>query len=233
MSVAEAARLLDLELLSWFALLGGPGGQPASGADEGEVGRLIEAARGGDRAAGNELYRLHVRHVFRAVRSLVRDEAEAEEVVQEAFVRALTGLDRYRPREGARFASWLAAIALNVARRRARWWRRAVGEDEAPKEAAAGTQPDAGEELDLARRKAALLQALGELEPREREIVSLRYGAELTAAEVGEALGLGEANVRKICERQRKRLLERLRETLGEPGPGTDGEDGEGAEARR
>ena len=211
---------LDLELLSWFALLGGPGEPAASPADEREVERLVGAARGGDRAAGTALYRLHVRHVFRAVRSLVRDEGEAEDVVQEAFVRALTRLDRYRPREGARFVSWVAAIALNVARKRARWWRRAVPEDRAPKDdrAATGPEADAGEQLDLARRKAALLEALGELEPREREIVSLRYGAELSAAEVGAALVLGEANVRKICERQRKKLLERLREKLGDEG---------------
>ena len=83
-------------------------------------------------------------------------------------------------------------------------------------ESAAGESRDPGDELDLARRKKALLEAMAELAPREREVVSLRYGAELTAAEVGAALGLGEANVRKICERQRKDLLERLQEKMEE-----------------
>jgi RNA polymerase sigma-70 factor (ECF subfamily) len=229
------ASRLDAELLSWFALLGGPrgpgsegseapdrGGAGAEGpADERQVAALVEAARGGDRAAGTRLYQLHVRAVFRAVRTLVRDEGEAEDVVQEAFVQALTRLERYRPRAGARFVSWVAAIALNVARKRARWWRRAVSASEeatkAKVEGAASAEgQDAGEQLDAARRRQALLEAMAELAPREREVVSLRYGAGLSAAEVGEAMGLGEANVRKICERQRKRLLERLQEKLEE-----------------
>ena len=58
----------------------------------------------------------------------------------------------------------------------------------------------------------ALLAALAELPERERRAVSLRYGAELPAAEVAELLGLSEANVRKICERARARLAERLGE---------------------
>lgn len=210
---------LDAELLSWFALLGGPG-EAASGVDEAQVEPLVDAARKGDRAAGTRLYREHVRAVFRAVRTLVRDEGEAEDVVQEAFVQALTQLDKYRPKEGARFVSWVSAIALNVARKRSRWWRRAVSEsDDAAKrkvETAAGEARDPGDELDLARRKKALLEAMAELPPREREVVSLRYGAELTAAEVGEATSLSEANVRKICERQRKRLLERLEAKMKE-----------------
>ncbi|MBI5548776.1 MAG: sigma-70 family RNA polymerase sigma factor [Deltaproteobacteria bacterium] len=205
----------DIALVHWFAALGGPGG--AAPSEEVEIQRLVESARRGDRGAARDLYRQHVGPTFRAVRSLVRDESEAEDVVQEAFVSALASLHRYRPQPGARFASWLAAIALNVARRRARWWRRV-----APDPAQAGldlepsADPSPDEALDHAQRRAALLKALGELPTREREIVSLRYGAELTAAEVGSALGLGEANVRKICERQRRHLLERLGELLGD-----------------
>ncbi|MGC4118115.1 MAG: RNA polymerase sigma factor [Myxococcales bacterium] len=216
------AQRLDPELLSWFALLGGPGEAEgfAGGADEREVGALVDAARQGDRSAGTKLYQQHVRAVFRAVRTLVRDEQEAEDVAQEAFVRALTSLEQYRPREGARFVSWVSAIALNVARKRARWWRRAVSDsDEAAKkrvEAVSEPHEDPGEALDAARRKQALLAAMAELPPREREVLSLRYGAELSAAEVGEAMGLNEANVRKICERQRQKLLERLQEKLKE-----------------
>jgi RNA polymerase sigma factor (sigma-70 family) len=51
---------------------------------------------------------------------------------------------------------------------------------------------------------------LAELEPREREIVSLRYGAELNAAEIAAQLKIEPANVRKILERARVRLGERI-----------------------
>ncbi len=67
-----------------------------------------------------------------------------------------------------------------------------------------------GDDLDRAKQRAALLHALAELEPREREIVSLRYGAELNAAEIATQLGLDAANVRKILERTRVRLGERI-----------------------
>ena len=61
-----------------------------------------------------------------------------------------------------------------------------------------------------------MLQALAELEPREREIVSLRYGAELNATEIAAQVGIEPANVRKILERARARLGERI-ETLMKP----------------
>ena len=205
----------DLALVQWFAALhAGPG--DAAPPDGAEVQRLVDAARHGDRGAARDLYQGHVRQVFRAVRSLVRDEAEAEDVVQEAFVRALGALHSYRTRPGARFVSWVVAIALNVARRRARWWRRAVPETEERTDREASPEPGPEDEMDRSQKRAALLKALGELPAREREIVALRYGAELSAAEVAEAMGLGEANVRKICERQRQKLLERLQELLRE-----------------
>ncbi len=63
---------------------------------------------------------------------------------------------------------------------------------------------------DAQLRKQALLKALAELPERDRKIVCLRYGAELSAEEVEEVTHVSAANVRKICERQRKALLERL-----------------------
>jgi DNA-binding CsgD family transcriptional regulator len=73
--------------------------------------------------------------------------------------------------------------------------------------------------VDLARQRAAVLRALAELEPREREIVNLRYGAELNAAEIAAQLGIEPANVRKILERLRVRIGERI-ESLVKAGGG-------------
>ena len=74
----------------------------------------------------------------------------------------------------------------------------------------AGDGDDPGDDMDRAKQRAALLRALAELEPREREIVSLRYGGELDAAEIAAQLTLEPANVRKILERARERLSERI-----------------------
>jgi RNA polymerase sigma-70 factor (ECF subfamily) len=184
-------------------------GGDAEPLEEDAVLRLVEQARAGDRTARQRLYRQHVQRVFRTVRGMLRSDAEAEDVTQDAMLTALTSLDRYSPRSGTRFAAWLTTIAVNTTRRRFRRRR--------PELTATGELPDAADaggdlagDLDLARQRAALLQALTELDPREREIVSLRYGSELNATEIAAQLGVEPANVRKILERARVRLGERI-----------------------
>jgi len=73
---------------------------------------------------------------------------------------------------------------------------------------------DPADGLDRTRlRRQALLIALAELTEREREIASLRYGAELNANEIGATVGIESAPIRKILERARTRLAARI-ETL-------------------
>jgi RNA polymerase sigma-70 factor, ECF subfamily len=183
--------------------------------EEDAVLRLVEQARAGDRIARQRLYRQHVRRVFRTVRGMLRSDAEAEDVTQDAMLTALTSLDRYSPRSGTRFVAWLTTIAVNTTRRRFRRRRpELTATGELPE--IAGSDSDLGDDIDLARRRAALLRALAELEPREREIVSLRYGSDLNATEVAARVGMAPANVRKILERARTRLGERI-EALAKP----------------
>ena len=184
-------------------------GGDAEPLEEEAVLRLVEQARAGDRAARQRLYRQHVQRVFRTVRGMLRSDAEAEDVTQDAMLTALTSLDRYSPRSGTRFAAWLTTIAVNTTRRRFRRKR--------PELTATGELPDLADpdndlanDLDLARQRGALLQALAELEPREREIVCLRYGSDLNATEIAAQMGMEAANVRKILERARVRLGERI-----------------------
>ena len=122
-------------------------------------------------------------------------------------------LDRYSPRSDIRFSAWVMVIAMNTLRRRFRRLR--------PELTATGDLPDVADEMedleheiDVARRRRALLEALAELPERERMLVSLRYGAELSAKEIGALTGLGAANVRKILERTRERLGARLEALL-------------------
>ena len=124
--------------------------------------------------------------MFRTVRGLLRSDAEAEDVTQDAMLTALTSLHRYSPRSDTRFIAWVTTIAINTTRRRFRRRR--------PELTATGELPDVpsneadlGDDLDGKRQRAALLQALAELTAPEREIVSLRYGAELNATEIARA----------------------------------------------
>ena len=209
-----ATRIIDAPpqtswLTTCFAALSVMFGGEAEPLDEDAVLRLVELARKGDRVARQRLYRQHVARVFRTVRGALRSDAEAQDVTQDAMLTVLTSLNRYSPRSGTRFGAWVTTIALNTMRRRFRRRRpelTATGElPEVP-----AVDADVGDDLDSAKQRAALLRALAELEPREREIVSLRYGAELNAAEIAAQLRLEAANVRKILERTRVRLGERI-----------------------
>src|SRR3954451_23844150 len=90
--------------------------QPA-GAEERAV---VEAAQTGSEAAVEELFRRHWPHTHRAAYLIVRDAAAAEDIAQEAFLSALSALDRFDRRRP--FAPWLHRIAVN----RAIDWSRAL-----------------------------------------------------------------------------------------------------------
>jgi RNA polymerase sigma-70 factor (ECF subfamily) len=198
------------------ALRRDPGGDAEPLAEE-VIARLVDQARAYDTGARQTLYEQHVDRVYRTVRGMLRSDADAEDVTQDAMLTVLTSLHKYRPRPDARFAAWVTTIAANTARRRFRRRRpelTATGElpDRADVEA------DPADDLDRARQRRALLIALAELPERERMIVSLRYGAELNASEIGTTIGIGPAAIRKILERARMRLGARIEALLSPDG---------------
>lgn len=202
-------------ILLTFTLDGLDGSGLNEAADEDEVQRLVDRARRGDRAAAGRIYRLHAKRVFRALRPLCRNDEEAEEVLQDAFIKALGALVRYRRRRGARFITWLLTISLNTARSRLR--RKPVTlvpTEPATLERLGPRTANLDDSDEDEARRAALMFALSELSDRDREIVTLRYGSGLNASEVGAVCGIREANVRKICQRRRDRLLRRVTEIL-------------------
>jgi RNA polymerase sigma-70 factor, ECF subfamily len=77
---------------------------------------LLERARQGDASAFDMLIRRHDKHLYRIARSVLPDDAEAEDAVQEAFIRAFTGLRNFRG--SASLRTWLTRIVLNEAIRR-------------------------------------------------------------------------------------------------------------------
>jgi RNA polymerase sigma-70 factor, ECF subfamily len=210
-----------LPLAPFFAALSwrpGGGADAPDALDDDAMARLVERARTGDAGARRMLYLQHVDRVYRTVRGMLRSDADAEDVTQDAMLTVLTSLHKYTPRADARFAAWVTTIAVNTARRRFRRRRpELTATGELPEIAVEGSDP--ADELDRARRRRAILIALADLSPREREIVSLRYGAELNASEIGACVGVEPATVRKMLERARARLGARI-ETLLNPDRG-------------
>lgn len=206
-------------LAGLFAVFSSRLGGDAERLPENVVLQLVDRARAGDADARHRLYTQHVGLVFRTVRGLVQSSADAEDVTQDALLTVLTSLDRYRPRPDARFASWVTTIAINTARRRFRR-RRPELTDTGELPETAGDAADPVGDLDRVRTRQVLLQALRGLSEREREMVSLRYGADLNASEISPIVGLEPAAVRKALERARVRLGARFEVLMNAGGSG-------------
>jgi len=167
---------------------------------------LVTRAQGGDRDAYAQLVRQHRQVAFRVAYLIVGSAADAEDVVQEAFVKALKGLDRFR--QDAPFRPWLLRIVGNEARN----LRRAAGrrlhyETRAGLAAVSGDavpSPEVAAEVDDLRSQ--LLAAVNQLPPRDRLVVGLRYFLELSEEETATAAGIPRGTVKSRLWRAKRRL---------------------------
>lgn len=138
------------------------------------------------------LYRASRDDVYAYVATMLRDRSAAEDVTALAFERAFRRRRTFSPRRGTARA-WLFAIARNAALDELRRRRRsAVLVDEPPEGEETGMSPQDSVELSL--RRDAVRTALATLEPRERELIALKFFAGLSNAELAVVVGLSESN---------------------------------------
>jgi RNA polymerase sigma-70 factor, ECF subfamily len=160
----------------------------------------VRAAQAGSVDAMESLYRGHWRPAYRAAYLIVRDQAAAEDIAQEAFLSALRSLSRFDRRRP--FAPWLHRIVVNRAIdwSRARTLRREVGEADVPVE-----PPEAPGSHDVA-------DALGGLSAEHRAVVVLRYLLGYTPGEIAKLLDLPRGTVNSRLRRALDQLGDTLRE---------------------
>ena len=153
------------------------------------------------------VYHEHVVRVFGFLAYRVRDHALAEDLTQATFERALRSWARFDPRRASE-RTWLLAIANNLLIDHYRRDRVRSGEpiDEQVIPLVGGPE----ERFDSSPE---LLDALAQLGQRDREVLALRFGGELTGREIASLLGISLANVQQILSRS----LRKLRRLL-EPG---------------
>lgn len=167
---------------------------------------LVIRARRGDHDAYAQLVGHHREVAFRVAYLIVGSAAEADDAVQEAFVKAYLALHRFLP--GSDFRPWLLRIVGNEARNRRRSsGRRLHYEGRAAREAALGgavPSPEAAVEAADVRRR--LLTAVNTLPPRERLVVGLRYFLELNEEETARAAGIPRGTVKSRLSRATRRL---------------------------
>ena len=175
-----------------------------------EEAELVERARKGDVGAYEELVRMYQRLAGRVAYVVSGSAADAEDAVQEAFVKAYQALGRFRT--GAAFRPWLMRIVANEAINRRRSARRhavlvARSAEGRPVEDAVPSPEGAA----LAReQERELLAAMNRLRPEDRLVVAYRYWFDLSESEMAEAMGCRPGTVKSRLSR----ALDRLRNEL-------------------
>lgn len=183
-------------------------GLPAAPSTERE---LVERARRGDHGAYAALVREHEQAAFRVAYVVLGSAADAEDVVQEAFLKAYRALGRFR--SAAPFRPWLLRIVGNEARNQRRAsGRRTFHQGRAQALEPVRTESAADEELLRRESRRRLLAAVDRLSAGERAAILARYFVGLTDEETAAALGVPRATVKMRAWRG----LKKLRRELGE-----------------
>jgi RNA polymerase sigma-70 factor, ECF subfamily len=151
------------------------------------------------------MYRRTFPRVYAYAASLLRDRSAAEEVTAQAFERAYRKRRSYRPRRGT-VDAWLFGIVRNAALDELRRLKRRADLEAEPADPAPG-----GAEEHAIRRQ-AVRDALARLEPRDRELVALKFAGGLGNAEIARVLGVSESNAGTRLHR----VLTKLREACHE-----------------
>jgi len=177
---------------------------------------LVSAARAGSVSAFETLVDRYERKIFRLTQNITQNHEDAEDAMQEAFLKAYEHLPEFE--EKSRFYTWLVRIAVNQALMKLRKRRPGIvsldeeistGEDTVPREVQDwGPSPE--QRYAQTELRDILGKAVGELDPPSRIVFQLRDIEELSTEETAEALGLSVPAVKSRLLRARLRLRENL-----------------------
>lgn len=178
--------------------------------DETEL-ELIEQARQGNSAAFEELVRRYQDLAFRVAYTIVGIATDAEDVTQDAFIRAYSALGRFRA--GAPFRPWLLTIVANTARtRRSSIGRHPTFDLSAADHAASDDRSPEEHALSMEDAR-ELMHAMERLRPDDRQVLICRYVLALSEAESAAVLGCPRGTVKSRQSRALRRLRQQLAAT--------------------
>jgi RNA polymerase sigma-70 factor (ECF subfamily) len=180
---------------------------------------LVERAKNGSEDAARELVRRYQRPLFNLIIRMIRDPGTAEDLAQDAFVKAFSHLRSYEP--GYKFSSWIFRIAHNVTidyLRRPHLVTASLDDDGEgnrgmPEPQADGPSPQA---LAEGREMAGVVErAIEALRPEYREAIVLRFQEELSYEEIAEIVGKPLGTVKSDIHRARAELAKAIRQAVG------------------
>ena len=180
------------------------GGAPAIGGEDDDA--LILRFAAGDQSAARLLSERHLGRVLALATRMLRDTAEAEDVAQEAMLRAWRNAGKWEPGR-AKFSTWLHRVALNLCYDRLRK-RRSASLDEVAEPVDERITAHEGMEAD--EKLTMLKDAISALPERQRAAIQLRHFEERGNDETAEILGVSVEAVESLLARGRRALRDRL-----------------------
>ena len=183
-----------------------------------EISAVLARARQGDSEAFRLLVERHSRAAFRLAFRMTGNEQDAEDVVQESFLRAYKQLGRFESR--ANFGTWLYRIVANcsvdlIRSRRSRHDHASM-DDIAPIDQPQSDSPDPERLAESAHIGRSVSVAMAELSPLERAAFTLRHHEGRSIAEIGKTLGLGTSATKHSVFRAVRKLRAALEPLRGE-----------------
>lgn len=185
---------------------------------------LVAAAKAGDSAAFEELVNRYEKKIFRLTMNITRNREDAEDAMQDAFMKAYSHLDRFQ--EDSRFYTWLVRIAANEALMRLRKRRPnqlsldepIEGEDDLLPQQIEDWGPSPEQRFAQTEMRDILRNVIEDLQPDFRVVFLLRDVEGLSTEETAEAVGISEAAVKSRLLRARLKLRQKLNRHFGQDG---------------
>ena len=177
--------------------------------DMGGLAKLLSEVAAGDKSAFTKLYGLTNRKLFGVAVRILRDRPAAEDVLQEVYFRIWRGAFSFDP-ERASPITWMASIVRHCAvdtLHKKKLKMEELGEESAD---VAANEPDPGDEIDLAQRRAIAFAAIRMMDPAKRKLILLAYFRQLSRDSLAKAYGLP---INTIKTNLRRSLIE-LRQSI-------------------
>jgi len=179
---------------------------------------LVARARDGDVAAFEEIYRRYERRIYNTVYQVVRNDDDAADITQEAFIRAYRSLKNLRSDEA--FTSWLFRIAINLSRNhlRSRPHFRiesldeyATSEDDEQELQIPDSTHDPARTAESRELQSVVRRAVATLSPAHREVITLHHLEQMRVDDIARILDCSVGTVKSRLSRARDELKRKLR----------------------
>ena len=182
-------------------------GIPSACSDEQVIADVLE----GNTSAFELLMRRHNQRLYRLARAVVNDDNEAEEVVQEAFVRAYGALSKFEGR--STFATWMTRIAYHEAlRSRSKRKRAFLSDSKALDQTTPTSQSPVENSLYKSEARQMITHAYDKLSPTHRTVIMLRLVEGMSTRETAECMRVTQSNVKVLLHRAKAKLVDAIEE---------------------